>query len=100
MPPRKSTLSPVAVTITSASSSLAGLELDPPLGEGLDPVGDDLGLAPAQRLEEVAVGDQAHALVPGVVAGLEVGVDVVAGRQRAFVAAADQLLDAAPGGCG
>ena len=79
MPPRKSRLRPVAVTTTSASSSRAGLELDPALGEGLDAVGDDLGAAVGERLEEVGVGDQAEPLVPGVVARLEVGVDVVAG---------------------
>ena len=43
-----------------------------------------------QRLEEVAVGDHAEALVPGVVVGLEVGVDVVAGGQLALRAPADQ----------
>ena len=82
MPPRKSRLRPVAVIDDVGLQLAARLELDPALGEGLDPVGDDLGAAVADRPEEVGVGDQAEALVPGVVARLEVGVDVVAGRQR------------------
>ena len=66
------------MTITSASSSSPDSSSMPRLGEGLDPVGDDLGAAGGDRLEEVAVGDQAEALVPGVVVGVEVLVDVVA----------------------
>ena len=58
----------MAVTIRSASSSRAGGERDPVLGEASRCVGDDRGVAAADRLEEVAVGHEAEALVPGVVA--------------------------------
>jgi hypothetical protein len=63
-----------------------GLELtarrqpDARLGERVDLVGDDLGGPRGDRLEQVAVGDDAEPLVPRVVAGREVGVDVVARR--------------------
>ena len=55
----------------------------------------------ADRLEQVAVGHEAQALVPRVVARLEVRVDVVAGaaaaaRRRLRM----QPLDAAAGGGG
>ena len=42
----------------------------------VDPVGDDRRVAVAQRAEQVAVGHEAHALVPRVVARREVRVDV------------------------
>ena len=45
------------------------------------------------RLEEIAVGNQAYALVPGVVVRGEVGVDVVVLRQVGADAAADRLAD-------
>ena len=50
-------------------------------GERLDVIGHHLGLAGLDRREEVTVGYQAHALVPGFVSGLEVLVHVVPGRQ-------------------
>ena len=53
-------------------------ELEPLLGERLDAVGHDRRAARADRLEQVAVGHEAQALVPRVVARREVGVDVVA----------------------
>ena len=56
-------------------------EADAPLGEGVDVVGDDVGLARPDGAEQVTVGRDAHPLVPGPVARREVGVDVVAGRQ-------------------
>ena len=46
-----------------------------------DAIGDHLGPAPVDGLEQVGVGDQAQALVPRVVAGREMGVHVVAGPQ-------------------
>src|SRR5213079_1455129 len=49
--------------------------------------------AVADRLEQVAVGHQADALVPGVVLRLEVLVDVVAGRQRLRGGLEEQALD-------
>ena len=45
MPPSASRFRPVAVTITSASSSAPERELDAGLGEGVDVVGDDRGAA-------------------------------------------------------
>ena len=62
----------------SASQLLAGGQLDAGLGEPLDGVGDDVGLALADGLEQIAVGRQAQSLVPRVVAGAEVLLDVVA----------------------
>ena len=38
------------------------------LGEGLDLVGHDLGLAFADRLEKIAIGHETEALIPGGVA--------------------------------
>ena len=55
-------------------------------GERVDPVGHDRRVAPADRPEQVSVGHQAQALVPGVVRRAEVGVDFVPvgqlGRRR------------------
>ena len=53
------------------------------LGEGVDGVGDHRRPAGPDGREQVAVGHDAQPLVPGVVAGREVPVDVVAGRQPA-----------------
>ena len=76
----------------SASRSRAGAEPDARLGERLDLVGDDLGAAGGDLREQVAVGDQAEALVPGVVARVEVGVDRIARRQSG----GDRLAEQAP----
>ena len=46
----------------------------------------------ADRLEQIAVGHQAQALIPRVIAGLEVRVDVISGRQLRFHALAHQPL--------
>ncbi len=79
----------MAVTITSASSS-SPESSSIPLSVKVSIVSVTTEALPSRdRLEEVAVGDQAHALVPGVVAGREVLVDVVAGGQGAFDAPAD-----------
>ena len=51
---------------------LPGGEADACRVEALDGVGDDRGAAGADRREQVAVGDQADALVPGLVARREV----------------------------
>ncbi len=74
---------------------LPGPQLHPALGEGLDLVGHDRGLTMAETPEQVAVRDQTDPLVPGVVARLEVGVDVDApiGRELGPVAPADPLPD-------
>ena len=78
----------------------ARLQPDAVLGERLDLVGDDRGAPAADRLEQVAVGHQAHALVPRVVARAEVGVDVVAGRELALDALAEHAPSSAPGAGG
>ena len=63
---------------------LTGADLDAVLGERLDRVSDDGGLALAQRREQVAVRDDGDALLPRPVARGEVLVDVEAlGQQRA-----------------
>ena len=83
-----------------------GLELvarpqpQPLLGERLDLVGDDRRSALRQRLEQVAVGHQAQALVPRVVAGREVGVDVVARRQLALQRPCGSAPSSAAAGAG
>ena len=69
---------------------LAGREPHARLGEGLELAGDDRGPAGRDRLEEIAVGHETDALVPGVVARVEVGVDVVVLRKLAAHALADQ----------
>ena len=97
MPPSASRFRPVAVTTTSASSSAPEREAQPALGEGVDPVGDDRRAPRRRRLEQVAVGHEAHALVPRVVPRLEVRVDVVAGRQLRRDALADERLGPARG---
>ena len=75
MPPSTCICSPVAVT-TVGWQFFAGLQFVAAFGEALDLVGTtDAGLA-AQGQEEVAVGHRAQALVPGLVARLEMGVDV------------------------
>ena len=98
MPPSASRLSPVAVTIDVGLELRAGREPDARLGERLDLVGDDRRAAARDRLEQVAVGHEAQALVPRVVARREVRVDVVARRAAAARdARADQPLHAARG---
>ena len=59
----------------------AAFQRDAVLREAGDPVGDDLDLAAADRLEQIGVGDEADALVPGIVGRTEMAIDVVAGRQ-------------------
>ena len=68
MPPRSEQVEPGRGDDDVGLELLPGLELEPRLGEGLDPVGDDRGAAARDRLEQVAVGDEAEALVPRVVA--------------------------------
>ena len=75
MPPIAWSFRPVAVTITSASSSRPSAARCP-ARDPLDVVGDDGGLTAAQGLEEVAVWHEADPLVPGVVRRFEVLVDV------------------------
>ena len=64
----------------------------------VDVVGDAPTRGPSRdRLEQVAVGHEAEALVPRVVARLEVRVDVVAGRELRSTPLRMQRLDAAAG---
>ena len=67
----------MAVTTTSAGSSLARGQPDAVLLEAVDLAGHDRGAAGLDRLEEVAVGHQAQPLVPRVVGRLEVVVGAV-----------------------
>ena len=83
---------PVAVTIRSACSSAPDSSLQALLGERVDAVGDDRRGSVADRLEQVAVGNEAQALVPRVVLGLEMRVDVVAGGELFLQAFAQQRL--------
>src|SRR5207248_7137609 len=62
------------------------------LGEGVDLVGDDVDRVLLDRLEQIAVRDDAHALVPRVVRRLEVLVDVEAFGQVLLQAFADEVL--------
>ena len=56
---------------------LARSQPNAPFGESLDFVGDHRGRAGLDGREQIGVGDQAQALVPGVVGGREMGGDVV-----------------------
>ena len=60
---------------------LPGLQRDAGGVEVVDVVGDHLDAAVADRREQVAVGVQADALIPRVVARLEVHVDRIADGQ-------------------
>lgn len=59
------------------------------LGEGVDPIGDDVELTLADGTEEIAVGSQAQSLIPRVVARGEVGVDVVTWGQPTLLPPSD-----------
>ena len=65
---------------------------DPGRGEGVDVVGDHVGPALADDLEQVAIRHQAQPLVPRVVRRPEVPVDVVPLGQPGDHRLADQLL--------
>ena len=80
----------------SASSSAPGRKLEARLGERLDAVGDDRRAAVPDRLEQVAVRHQAQALIPRVVARLEVRVDVVTRRELVLERFAQERLHRAP----
>src|SRR5438067_1377431 len=54
--------------------AVAALQLDAGLGEALDLVGDDRGLAGMDRLQQVAVGDEGDALPPRPIAWREMRV--------------------------
>ena len=71
----------------------AGGQLDTGFGECLDGVGDDVGLARLDGLEEIPVGGQADSLVPGIVARAEVLVVVEAFRQPPGRHIAQRLLE-------
>ena len=74
----------MAVTIRSASSSAPDCRRRPfSVNVSIWSVTTDARPG-ADRLEQVAVGNEAQALIPRVVAGLEVRVDVVAGRELSF----------------
>jgi len=65
----------------SASKLLAGLQADAVFGESIDLVGDDGGASGADGLEKIGIGNQTQALVPGLVARVEVFLDLVALRK-------------------
>ena len=65
----------------SASRVLPDSQQNAALGELLDLVGDDRRLAGADRLQEVAVGDEGDALPPWPVIRREMRVDVVVGAK-------------------
>ena len=50
-------------------------------GESLDFIGHHRSLAVLDGLEQIAIGDQAHALIPGVVARGKMSRDIVFGSQ-------------------
>ena len=60
---------------------LAGLEPDSRLSERVDVVGDHRCISRPDRPVEVAIREQAQALVPGVIGRREVGVDVIVGAE-------------------
>ena len=70
----------------------AGLEHDAGCVDVVDMVGDHLEGALADLFEHIAVGHQAHALVPRVVSRLEVHVHRIVPRQHAGVLRPDDLL--------
>ncbi len=57
-------------------------QADASFGEGLDMVGHNRDLAGFDRLEQVTVRDQTQALLPGVVVGGEMLLDIIVGSQR------------------
>src|SRR3546814_3423826 len=60
------------VTLFPYTTLFRSLGQDALLGELRDLVGDDVGLAALEHLEQVTVGDHAQALIPWVVSGGEV----------------------------
>ena len=80
-PPSISMLKAGGVTITSATIVSPPQQAHAVRGEAIDLRRHDARAAVAQHFEEVAVGGQAHALVPRVVGRREVRLDVVAGGQ-------------------
>ena len=81
MPPQESILSPVAVTMMSAGSSFPDSSRMPCFGEPGDLIRHDRDASRFDCLEQVGIGHQADPLVPRLIAGLEVRVDVEVGRQ-------------------
>ena len=73
----------------------AGREPDSVGRERVDRVGDDVGLAAAQRVEQIAVGDDAQTLIPRVVLRVEV---LQIGVVTEMLASAGQHQLAHPGG--
>ena len=67
----------------------AGLEQNAGLGEPHDLVGDHRGLALGDGAEQIGVGHCAEPLIPRVVRRVEMGVDLIARRQRLDVERAD-----------
>ncbi len=76
--------------MTSASSSRPDSSRIAALGEADDPIGYDGRSAVADHLEQITVRDGAEALLPGAVAGLEVGVDRVSVGELVLGQRADQ----------
>ena len=79
IPPNKFNFRPVAAGIPPAGCS--GLEPDPAGRERVNLVRDDGDRAAADRFEQVAVGDDAYALVPWVVTRREMPLNIEIGRQ-------------------
>ena len=73
---------------------LAGLQQDALLGEAVDLVGDDGGLAGLDALEQVAVRNEGDALPPRPVARREVGRDVVVRAEIGSTAASSSFFTA------
>ena len=76
MSPSTLRLKPVALTTTSASSNSPDVSRMPPSVEALDLIGHHRGLAFADALEQVGVGHEGDALLPGPVARVEVLLDL------------------------
>ena len=59
----------------------AGFQLDAGGREARDLIGDDLGLARAQRLEQISIGHQTQALLPRVIARREMLLHIEVGTE-------------------
>ena len=93
MPPSNCSLSPVAVTMISASSSRPDCRRMPASVKLLDLVGDDVRLARLDGAEEVGVGREAQPLVPWIVTRREMSGDVVVVAELRARLRHDPLLD-------
>ena len=74
-------------------------QADSGLVDRVDQAGGDARLAGADRLEEIAVGNEAKALLPGVVGRREVGLLVAAGQLLGDLLVLPSLLLSPIGRC-